>query len=183
MALIHIASVTASSSATVEFTTGIDATYNEYQFHFVNMHPSADSTNFQFQVNASNDTGGGFDTSVITSTTFHALHNEDDNYVYLVYRDGQDLAQQALYQTLAEAVGGIDADMSCNGVLTLYAPSDTTYVKHFTSRLSNSFYGGPRAQDFYAAGYINQTLAIPEISFKMASGNIDAGTIHMYGVG
>ena len=181
MGLTHIASVTASASATVSFTTGIDSTYNEYQFHFVNMHAADNAANFQFQVNASDDTGGGFDTSLITSTTFMALHNESNVYAYLAYRTGQDQAQAAGYQTIAEEVG-IEDDSGASGVLTLYAPSSTTYVKHFTSRFSYVF-AGPRADDYYAAGYINQTLAIPEISFKFSSGNIDAGTIHMYGVG
>ena len=110
-----------------------------------------------------------------------ALHNESNAYAYLAYRNGQDQAQGSAYQTLAEAVG-IEDDSGASGVLTLYAPSSTTYVKHFTSRFSYVFVG-PRADDYYAAGYINQTLAIPEISFKFSSGNIDAGTIHMYGVG
>jgi hypothetical protein len=57
MGLTYIASVTASASATVSFTTGIDATYNEYQFHFVNMHPATDNVHFQFQVNAAGQTG------------------------------------------------------------------------------------------------------------------------------
>ena len=50
MGLFLISSVTASASATVEFTTGIDATYNEYQFHIVNMHPASDSVSLAFQV-------------------------------------------------------------------------------------------------------------------------------------
>ena len=57
MGLFLISSVTASASATVEFTTGIDATYNEYQFHFVNMHPATDGANFGFQVNAAGQSG------------------------------------------------------------------------------------------------------------------------------
>ena len=181
MGLTYIASVTASGSATLSFTSGIDSTYNEYKFDFVNIHPATNAANFQFQVNASDDTGGGFDTSQITSTTFMALHNESDAYAYLAYRDYQDQANGTAYQTLAESCGN-GGDMGTSGVLTLYEPSSTTYVKHFTSRVSYVF-DGPRADDYHAAGYINQTLAIPEISFKFSSGNIDSGTIHMYGVG
>ena len=32
------------------------------------------------------------------------------------------------------------------------------------------------------AGYINTTNAINAIQFKMSSGNIDAGTIKLYGI-
>jgi hypothetical protein len=37
-------------------------------------------------------------------------------------------------------------------------------------------------EDEFVAGYFNVTGAIDEVSFKMSSGNIDAGTIKMYGV-
>jgi len=182
MGLTYISSVTASASATVSFTTGIDSTYNEYQFHFVNMHPATNSVHFQFQVNAVGQTGFN---ETITSSTFFALHNEDNLYTYLLYRTGSDQAQGTAYQRLVEHIGGASGmdDSSVSGVLTLYAPSDTTYVKHFISRASGMFNASPRAEDFYAAGYVNTTSAIDEISFQFSSGNIDAGTIHMYGVG
>jgi hypothetical protein len=35
----------------------------------------------------------------------------------------------------------------------------------------------------YTAGYYNTTSAINAVQFSMSSGNIDAGTIYMYGVG
>jgi hypothetical protein len=36
--------------------------------------------------------------------------------------------------------------------------------------------------DMYVAGYCNVTAAIDGVQFSMSSGNIDAGTIKMYGV-
>jgi hypothetical protein len=38
------------------------------------------------------------------------------------------------------------------------------------------------AYDVNDAGYIDVTAAIDEISFKFSTGNIDAGTIKMFGV-
>jgi hypothetical protein len=182
MGLTYIASGTASGSpATISFTSGIDATYNEYQFHFVNIHPADDNVQLGFQVNASNDTGGGFDTSLITSTAFHGYHNEADDSANIFYQPDFDLQQQALYQTIGLALGNADKE-SVSGVLTLYAPSSTTYVKHFTS-VANAHMYHDYTSNFFSAGYINTALAIPEIRFKMSSGNIQAGTIHMYGVG
>ena len=40
----------------------------------------------------------------------------------------------------------------------------------------------PRILDNYVAGYINTTAAITEIDFKFNTGNMDAGTIIMYGI-
>jgi hypothetical protein len=43
-----ISSQTASASATISFTTGIDSTYKAYKFVFVNIHPATDATILQF---------------------------------------------------------------------------------------------------------------------------------------
>jgi hypothetical protein len=51
--LTHIATQTASSSASLSFTSGIDSTYKEYIFYFVNIHPATDGAFFTFQ----SDTG------------------------------------------------------------------------------------------------------------------------------
>ena len=179
MGLVYIASATASASATLEFTSGIDNTYNEYQFHFANMHPATDNVNFSFQVNATD--GADYNDSAITSTFFAAYHRENGDGGYVPYEADFDQAQGTAYQVLANYVGN-DNDQLCSGVLTLYDPSSTTYVKHFVSRL-NGVTAGDYSRDNYAAGYINDTTAIDNISFKFSSGNIDAGTIHMYGVG
>ena len=177
MGLVYIASATASSSATLSFTSGIDSTYNEYQFHFVNMHPATNGSEFSFQVNAAG--ASGFN-EYITSTYVSAYHNESGSSSALAYDGGYDQAQGTAYQNLTQNIGN-DNDQSCSGMLTLYAPSSTTYVKHFVSKVQES-----QQNDYsivaFAAGYINTTSAIDEISFKMDSGNIDAGSIHMYGV-
>ena len=47
-----ISSATASSSSSVSFTSGIDSTYSEYIFHFVNIRPATDSAFFTFQVSS-----------------------------------------------------------------------------------------------------------------------------------
>ena len=178
MVLHLIASATASSSATLEFTSGIDSTFNEYQFQFVNMHPQTDEVNFSFQFNAVGESGFN---ETITSTVFKAYHNEADGTTSLGYDTARDQTQGTGFELLGYDVGN-DNDQSVSGVVTLYAPSSTTYVKHFVTR-TNVAYITDYTIDFHTAGYINTTAAIDEIQFKMSSGNIDAGTIYMYGVG
>ena len=41
---------------------------------------------------------------------------------------------------------------------------------------------GNDVHNSYVAGYCNVTAAIDGVQFAMASGNIDAGTIKMYGI-
>jgi hypothetical protein len=182
MALIHIASVTASASATLSFTSGIDATYNEYQFHFVNIHPATDNVDFEFQVNAAGQSGFN---ETITSTVFDAWHfdTEDGSSDYaLTIQDAHDQAQGTTYQEiLGYSMGNGDAKYSCSGVLTLYNPASKTSVKQFTA-VGQSIHSAGITLSIHTAGYINTTAPIDEISFAMESGNIDAGQIKMYGI-
>ena len=168
---------TASSSATISFTSGIDSTYKEYIFKFFNMHPATDQVDFQFQANAA---GGSGYNETITSTFFQAYNAEDGSGQSLSYQTGDDLAQGTGFQNL---VGdGVDNanDENVSGFLHLFNPSSTTFVKHFIGK-SNSSITGYSTNGFFA-GYFNTTSAIDEIQFKMSSGNIDAGTIKLYGV-
>ena len=185
MAKTLIKSLTASSSSSLDFVDGtsdvvMDSTYPVYEFHFVNIHPATDNVNFTFQVNATDDAGGGYDTSQITSAVTAAYHKEDGGGGYYIYESGFDQANGTGYQHIGSYVG-YDNDQACSGVLTLYDPSSTTYIKHFTSNI-NIATRDEYSRQLLAAGYINDTTAIDEISFKFSSGNIDAGTIKMFGV-
>ncbi len=42
--------------------------------------------------------------------------------------------------------------------------------------------GNPKQFTMYVAGYGNTTSAIDGVQFSMASGNIDSGTIKLYGI-
>ena len=172
-----IATATASGSATLAFSSGIDSTYDVYEFVFTNMHPATDNVDFSFQVNAAG--ASGFN-ETITSTAIDIYHNEADGTTSLDYHAGLDQAQGSAYQKLIYGVGA-DSDQSCSGVVTLYAPASTTYVKHFVAE-TNSAWSGNFAMQELVAGYINTTSAIDEISFKFHSGNIGAGQIKMYGI-
>ena len=177
MAKKLLATATASSSSSLSFTSGIDSTYDSYEFLFTNIHPQTGGSHLQFQVNADGQTGFN---ETMTTTFFRAYHNESDSDAVLGYSTTHDQAQGTSYQTFASNVGA-ENDESMSGILTLYAPSSTTYVKHFAIR-SAHYQHSDYAFDTYTAGYINTTSAIDEIDFKMSSGNIDAGTIKMFGV-
>jgi hypothetical protein len=175
---ILLATGVASASASLAFT--IPTTYKEIVFGFYNINPATDRTQFTFQVNSTNDAGGDYDVSLITSTYFVAYHGIDAQDTALTYHATYDQAQAAGFQTVAYQVGG-GADESAAGILHLFSPASTTYVKHFYSR-SQVFHGANYSQDQYAAGYINDaSYAIDDIQFKMSSGNFD-GTIKMWGV-
>lgn len=172
-----LATVTASSSATLSFTSSIDSTYNIYKFRFVNIHCATDQTNFTF--NGSSDTGSNYNVTK-TTTFFRAGHNEAGSDSGLEYATGSDLAQSTSFQKLNEELGN-DNDQACSGELFLFDPSSTTFVKHFICRIASYRYND-QAQDAFIAGYFNTTSVIDAVQFKMSSGNIDSGTIEMYGI-
>jgi hypothetical protein len=175
--LTLLSTQTASASATISFTTGLDSTYDEYIFSFINIHPATDNVNFTF--NMSTDSGSNYNVTK-TTTFFQASHKEDGTGGVLGYETGLDLAQSTAFQNITNN-GGNDNDQNCNGTLTLFNPSSTTYVKHFISNSSN-YTGGDFNTNNFVAGYGNTTSAVNAIRFQMSSGNIDDGIIKMYGV-
>ena len=172
-----ISTQTASSSATIDFTSGIDSTYKEYIFKFINIHPSGDGSNGVFQFQGDSGTNTNYN-QTITSTYFIAYHNENGSEQSLGYSAGGDQAQGTAFQYLGS--GDNQSDSGISGYLHLFNPSSTIFAKHFFGQTIND--PSSYAQVEYLSGYFNTTTAITRIRFKMASGNIDAGTIKMYGV-
>ena len=175
--LTFISKQTASSSATISFTSGIDSTYKEYIFYFNNLHPSADNVLFQFQGNAS---GGSGYNETITSSVFQAYHDEADTDTNLGYSGYRDQANGTSFQDINDSLGNGN-DESLAGYLRLFNPSGTTFVKHFMG-LTARYHTVDYTNQMYLAGYFNTTSAIDEIQFKMSSGNIDSGDILLFGL-
>ena len=181
-ALVHIKTVTASSSSTVTFVNGtsdvvLDSTYPIYKFEFINIHPQ--TNDIHFSINFSTDGGSNYNVTK-TTTYFRSRHKENDATAELAYTGVFDVAQSTGETYIFDSVAN-DNDGSWSGELKLFNPSSTTFVKHFISRIqgmSNS----PLSNDVYSAGYGNTTSAIDGVRFKLSSGNIDSGKIKLYGI-
>ena len=187
-AMTLIKTLTASSSATLSFVNGVssvvfDGTYKEYRFTFNDIHPAAIS---YFSVNFSDDTSSHSYDLTKTSTSFAAWHDEADSATSLQYRASYDLAQATGVQPLGGDTMGITNDNCGVGYLTIYDPANTTFVKHFISRFKPNYNAAngstPYTHEGHTAGYINTTAAVTAVQFKMSTGNIDAGTIKLYGI-
>jgi hypothetical protein len=176
--MILISSQTASNSASISFTTGINSTYKEYQFWFINIRPATNNVDFQF--NGSTDSGSNYNVTK-TSTSFNAYHDEGGTEGALVYNSGYDLAQSTAYQNITNDISN-SADMNTCATMSLFNPASTTYVKHFIATTNNNYNASNFFQNDYLAGYFNTTSAINAINFQMSSGNIADGTILMYGI-
>ena len=180
-AMQFISSATASASASIEFTSGIDSTYKEYVFYFVNIHAGTTLVNFTFQ--ASTDSGSNYNTTV-TSTAFQAYHREDGGDYLFGYNGSVDKAQATDFIRLqAGSQLGTGNDENFCGYLHLYNPSSTTFVKHWTAVSNLNDLNSPGySVNSFLAGYFNTTSAIDAVKFQMDSGNIDAGQILLFGI-
>ena len=179
--MTFIKKLTASSSATLSFLDGtdgvvLDDTYKEYVFTFKNIHPNSSDDYFKFQADTGTNTNYN---QQITSTFFRTTHNEPDSFTDLAYRTGQDQANGTAFQDLADGVDN-DADGSMSGILQLFNPSSSTFVKHFIS--TQQFMASDGSRTCFASGYFNTTTALTRFKFKFGSNNIDAGDICLYGI-
>ena len=182
-ALTLIKSITASASASIEFINGtngvvLDGTYSSYVFSFVNIHPSINGADFSFNGSVDN----GLNYNVTKTTTFFRAYHSVDDVSGLAYNTSFDLAQSTSNQPIEEGSRNTN-EANCSGTLQIFNPSSNTFVKHFIARL-NSLNPGDNGYsvDQYTGGYFNNTNPINSVKFVMSSGNIDDGTIKLYGV-
>ena len=182
-----IKTLTASSSATLSFLNGSDSvvfdnTYPVYLFKYIGIHPETNTASFTFQVDTGTNTSYNI---TVTSTAFLCQHDEGDSATSLAYNGAKDQAQGTSFHTLLNEVGN-GGDECGSGELYIFNPSSTTFVKHFIMETAY-MHDYPAAWTQKYAGYINTTSAVNAVSFigeyaENQSGNIDAGTIILYGI-
>lgn len=180
-----IKKLTASSSASLSFVNGsssvvLDSTYKEYVFMFKDIHPASDGVTFTFQTSTNGGSAYGI---TATGTYWNAYHNEGDTGASGPnYESVADIAQSTgEIEIIREDKLSGDNDHCGVGFLHLYNPASTTFVKHYISR-TQANHNADYSMDSYIAGFFNTTSAINAIRFKVSSGNIDAGTISLYGI-
>ena len=176
--LTHIATQTASSSANITFTSGIDSTYKGYIFYLVDIHPETDNSSFTFQVS----TDGGSSYGVTATTTYFRGQQQEGGggVTQLSYNTSDDAAQSTNFLVLSEDCGN-DNDQAVSGVLKIFNPSGTTFVKHFQSHFSGSQFNNYSFNELIA-GYFNDTSAINAVKFSFGAGDIDSGQILLFGL-
>ena len=169
-----------SGTGTVSFIHGssdvvFDSTYPIYKFVWINTHHATADRELVFQ----GTTDGTNFNVTMTSSYFYAYQTEGDSNA-LSYDTARDQAQGTGFQRLTLPVR-TDSDGGAAGEMFIFEPSSTTFVKHFISR-SGGMGEDSYAQDVNVAGYFNTTSAITGIQFKARTGNLDSGTIKLYGI-
>ena len=180
--MTFIKKLTASSSASLQFIHGssgvvFDSTYKEYVFTFKNIHPQTDNSSLTFQVSTNGGTSYGVNT---TTTYFRGQHEEDGSSSSLTYVGSDDIADDTGFIPLSEDCGN-DNDQNCSGIMSIFNPADTTFVKHWLHNMS-AMQRNDYAFNEFMAGYFNTTSAINAVKFEFGAGAIDAGDICLYGI-
>ena len=160
--------VTASDSAALEFTTGIDSTYSTYQFVINDLDTvSAAKLYVQFYVGGVLVTSGDYEYSgrdMASGSSQWVLYGTNTAFMVLTYQDLDTAAQ-----------------INFSGNVWLPNPASTISYKNI---IFDTSYGSGGAYIRGAGGgslFTSQGTAVTGIKFYMDTGNIELGTIRMYG--
>ena len=180
--MVLIKTLTASSSANLAFVDGsssvvLDNTYPIYLFKLINLHVASDAT--LIRIFGSTDSGSNY-TTPITASYHYAGHLEDDSATFLTIETrGAGNSTSGAYFT--DTIGA-DNDQSVSGTIMLFNPSSTTFSKHYMTE-TNTIGQTNQSDHVFTGGYLNTTSAVDAIKFQADTGNIDSGTIKLYGIG
>lgn len=161
----------ASNSATLDFTTFISSTYDDYVCEGVDIISATNAVNLIMQVG----TGAGptYDTS--------AHYNWNRNYEQI----GVDFSTAGSKSGAAAIAIVLSVIQSSSGptqfTLRFNSPASSNQKLFRINSEQIGSDGNPYA-NFGGAGHYNQTTALTALRFKMDSGNITSGTIRCYGV-
>jgi len=177
-----IKSITASSDSDITFADGsngvtFDSTFKTYCFKFIDIHGSVNFRHLGFDIQVSG--GSGFDEPKISSG-YEANHSQTNNGTQFQAATAIDLIDSTNLQAIIYGIGS-ENDEAGAGELWLFLPSDTAKNMHFISQTVNHT-DDDKIRHTFMGGYTNEPGAIDEIRFKMSEGNIDSGTIKMYGI-
>ena len=164
---------TASSSASLNFTTGITATYDEYVIEILNLVP---------------DTGGG-NLLMRMSTDGGATYDSGSNYSWdgASWRSGEPFLTGGGVDTALNltVLNGLTVDTNtAYGVsytLRFYSPLSTTLFKQLVGKGFLPFPGVIRVMAEFGGQYTNLT-AVNAFTVLFSAGNILSGTVRLYGL-
>lgn len=174
-ALKLISTQTADEDSHITFS-GLDSTYDVHIVRAINHNPvGSDGANLSWDASIDNGSNWGV---AATTSYIYARHSEDDIYTAFDKTGSlQDSTNPISWGWSLET----QTSNTSSGELILFGFASTTYVKHFTSRLSAMQVG--YAYDMLHAGFINDADDnIDAIRIRIDSlANFD-GTFSLYGV-
>ena len=170
--LVLISSAAAAASATIDFTSGISSTYDEYVIAVVNMKPATNNTDLWMRV--SQDGGGTFKAGA-----------SDYGHERFGASDGGSLGSSgSTGDTQMVLIAGTSSTstVAAHLIMRFYVPADTATDKYFLWDSTWTPNGATINRQSGAGIFILNQAAIDGIRFLMSSGNITSGNFYLYGV-
>jgi hypothetical protein len=170
-ALVLLEQHTAAGSTSLDFTTGISATYDQYLFEIVNVQPTADS---HLLIQMSTDGGATYDSGTNYDDYYHSRNR------FNFEGNGSEAATKI---TTTNGDHNHSLNTGICGQIRLYQPGSTTMYKTIMGDLTINA-GGPVGYvgNGQFSGWYRSFTAVNAIRFFMSTGNIATGTIRMYGI-
>jgi len=173
--LVHIKTLTASNSSSLDFSNGssnvvLDSTYSRYVF-YVDVQMASDNVQLQFLY--SDDAGSSY----LDGNYSYAMIGRLDGGSTATRDNGNDSQIELFPETI-----GQDTDETFALTLNLSQPAQTD--SHKTCFWNGGGFNTSASLFGYTGGGINYSTvnAITGVRFKASSGNIERGTISMFGV-
>ena len=168
--LTLLATATASSDATIDFTSFIDSTYDTYVIMFDQVIPATDNSQFYCRLG----NGGAFDSGA-----------SDYAYAYETQlswggpSDGNTATQTYIQISGAAGIGNAVGE-SCTGIIHIHnASSSLTTLVDFSLVMKDP---SARMHRCHGGGERNEAAAHDRVQFYFSSGNVASGEFKLYGV-
>lgn len=168
--LVLLESQTASTDASINFTTGIDSTYECYVLMVTDLVPATDGANVYIRLG----NGGAFDSGVNNYTWAQVAMGDNGTTVA-----GERSAGDTEIQISSAGVGSA-AGEAFNCTIKIYNPAGTnnTIIEYATASLDSSTIGRLTS----GAGQRVEAAAHDRIQVIMSAGSIASGSLRLYGV-
>lgn len=166
---VLIEAQTAANDASLDFVTGIDATYDAYLFVLTNIAPATDNDDLQLLVDS--DGGASFETSG------YQYHGRS----YSASLDAPAISRSETGTRFAITGGSVGsaAGEAVSGTIFVHDPADATEPVKVDSALTYAT-GAGVMQAHRMAGLA--IAAVDAFQFKFGTGNIASGAIALYGL-
>jgi len=164
--------LTASSSANLSFTSGIDSTYRTYCFILSEVLPASDGSILQMV--ASTNGGSSYLTTGIYGQHVQRNVEGNDSYTANFGTSGSQLS-------IGYVIGNASIEAGLGGNIYIDNPSGAVrqkMIRGFYSHTSND----NDAKGGVIMAAIKTATALNALRFQMSSGNIASGTIKLYGI-
>ena len=164
--------ITASSSATVDITSGINSTYQNYAIIFSGVVPATDDQ--QFWLRVSTDAGSSWKSGA--SDYRYATHSLSDDAA-----EGLTISAGTTKLLIHGKTFGSATGENGMGTIMIAQPSNASYYTVF-STLTSSVDNGARSATSNGSGHYVATTAVDGIQFFFTSGAVATGNFKLYGI-